>query len=96
VKPVIFDPDADAELAHALAGSPIPGDFRIAADDALAQIAAHPQLAVRVPRTTCRRYVLTRFPYSIVYRDDTTVIRVIAFPHHRQRPGYWKRGLRGS
>jgi len=38
-----------------------------------------------------RRYVLRRFPFSIVYRIEGSTIRVIAFAHGRRRPGYWRR-----
>ena len=38
-----------------------------------------------------RRWLLTRFPFAVVYRvaaDDS--IRVLAVAHHRRRPGYWQ------
>lgn len=37
-----------------------------------------------------RRYVLRRFPYSIVYRElGEDVIEVVAVAHDKRRPGYW-------
>lgn len=38
-----------------------------------------------------RRYVLRRFPFSLIYRERNGVIQVIARAHHRREPGYWKR-----
>ena len=32
---------------------------------------------------------LRSFPYSLVYRIHTPLIRVIAIAHHSRRPGYW-------
>jgi hypothetical protein len=38
-----------------------------------------------------RRYLLHRFPFSVVYLEREHSIEVIAVAHHRRRPGYWKR-----
>jgi toxin ParE1/3/4 len=37
-----------------------------------------------------RRYLLHRFPFSIVYFRRGDLIEVIAVAHHRRRPGYWR------
>ena len=36
-----------------------------------------------------RRYILHGFPYSIVYREVTGTVQVIAIAHHTRRPDYW-------
>ena len=38
-----------------------------------------------------RRYLLTRFPYSIYYRwePDHARVSIYALMHFSQRPGYW-------
>jgi plasmid stabilization system protein ParE len=38
-----------------------------------------------------RRFILRRFPISIVYRTEATVIYVLAVAHAKRRPGYWRR-----
>jgi len=38
-----------------------------------------------------RRFLLHRFPFSIVYRLKGDVIEVVAIAHAKRRPGYWKR-----
>lgn len=38
---------------------------------------------------TRRRYLLRRFPYSIIYQIAADELRVVAVAHHRRRPGYW-------
>ncbi len=40
-------------------------------------------------RSTRRRYILRRFPYSIIYQVTTEELRILAVAHHRRRPGYW-------
>ena len=37
-----------------------------------------------------RRFVLTRFPYSIVYRATEARTIVYAFAHAKRRPRYWR------
>jgi plasmid stabilization system protein ParE len=36
-----------------------------------------------------RRLPLRRFPYALIYRHDTEIIRVVAVAHRRRRPRYW-------
>ena len=42
-----------------------------------------------------RRYLLSRFPYSIYYRWETTVARIMIYAvmHTSRRPGYWRERL---
>jgi len=37
-----------------------------------------------------RRFVLRRFPFSIVYRVKSGHVEVLAVAHGRRRPGYWR------
>jgi len=37
-----------------------------------------------------RRYLLQRFPFSVVYRVEEHRILIVAVAHARRRPGYWK------
>jgi plasmid stabilization system protein ParE len=37
-----------------------------------------------------RRYLLHKFPFSVVYLEREDSVEVIAVAHHRRRPGYWK------
>jgi plasmid stabilization system protein ParE len=55
----------------------------------LALVKETPRLWPRFEAGT-RRYVLRRFPFSIIYRkfgEDT--IEVVAVAHDKRRPGYW-------
>lgn len=49
---------------------------------------ANPLLGA-VFRGTRRRYLLRRFPYSIIYQVAAEELRILAVAHHRRRPGYW-------
>ena len=37
-----------------------------------------------------RRFLLRRFPFSIVYRVMDDTIGIYALAHAKRRPGYWK------
>lgn len=37
-----------------------------------------------------RQFVLPNFPFSILYREQTGSVTVVAVAHHRRRPGYWR------
>ena len=42
-----------------------------------------------------RRFILSRFPYSIIYRKNNNSIFIIAVMHNSRKPGYWfDRGVR--
>jgi toxin ParE1/3/4 len=38
-----------------------------------------------------RRYVLARFPFSIVYIDEPESVTIVAVAHNKRKPGYWRR-----
>ena len=37
-----------------------------------------------------RRFVLRRFPFTIIFRAPPTGAEILAVAHGRRRPGYWK------
>lgn len=59
---------------------------------AVALIAEAPQRWPTGVRGT-RRFLLQRFPFSVVYRDLPAKIQVVAVAHGHRRPGYWKSRL---
>jgi toxin ParE1/3/4 len=40
-------------------------------------------------RAGTRRFVLPRFPHSLIYLDEPEAIVFVAVAHHRREPGYW-------
>ena len=41
-----------------------------------------------------RQWILPRLPYSVIYHESDDEVRIIAFAHHKRKPGYWKRRLK--
>lgn len=41
-----------------------------------------------------RRYLLHRFPYSLIYREKEATIQIVALAHHRRKPGYWSKRVK--
>jgi toxin ParE1/3/4 len=37
-----------------------------------------------------KRFVMRRFPYSIVVKEDRDAVVIVAVAHHAKRPGYWR------
>jgi len=73
-------------------------EFRSAIDEAMERLLKAPLAAspiVNVPASIgARRILVKRFPYSIVFIDHDEALWVIAFAHHRRRPGYWRERLK--
>jgi toxin ParE1/3/4 len=67
-------------------------DFIDALDDAFNRIAQSPRLWPSYLYGT-RRFVLQRFPFSVVYLDDPDVVNIVAVAHSKRKPGYWKNRL---
>jgi plasmid stabilization system protein ParE len=70
-------------------------DFRGAVEEAIARIVEYPEAWPPHEHGT-RRYVLRRFPYSIVYQTAGGMIRVVAVANARRQPGYWVDRLRDA
>jgi toxin ParE1/3/4 len=64
--------------------------------DFLNELYAAVEDIVRAPRRWpkylhgTRRFVMQRFPFSVVYLDDSELITIIAVAHGKRKPGYWK------
>jgi len=56
---------------------------------ALDLITQAPDRWPRGPEDT-RRILLRRFPFAVVYREEQSVIQVVAVAHGRRKPGYWR------
>src|SRR5258708_6741222 len=62
--------------------------FLLEIERAISFLDRYPRAAPRVGRV--RRFVLPRFPYSLIYRQPATgQIRILAVAHHKRRPRYW-------
>ena len=62
--------------------------FLLELDAAIANIAEGPRRWPRI-HGRFRRYLLHKFPFSVIYLERPDFIEVIAVAHHRRKPGYW-------
>ncbi|MCD6389407.1 MAG: type II toxin-antitoxin system RelE/ParE family toxin [Desulfobulbaceae bacterium] len=64
-------------------------------DDFLNELEAAYQAIVELPRTWprfqnhFRRFLFSRFPFSVIYRIDGYSIYVVAVMRNSRKPGYW-------
>jgi plasmid stabilization system protein ParE len=90
---VELKPEAERELEDAFEwylerSIPVAEAFIREAGSAFALIASAPTIWPRFEAGT-RRYVLRKFPYSVIYLDRPTKILVLAVAHQKRRPRYW-------
>ena len=90
---VLFEPAASGELNEAadfydLERLGLGTVFLDAVQAALLSVAENPK-AFPIEMGETRKRVVSRFPYSILYWFDGTVVHVSAIAHHSRRPGYW-------
>ncbi|QEL13203.1 hypothetical protein [Limnoglobus roseus] len=90
----IILPDAQDEIDNALANSTQPGELREAINAMWTTLLSQPTIAPRVRRSTCRRFIMQKYPYSAIYQEEADRLVVVAFPHHHQRSGYWRSRLK--
>jgi plasmid stabilization system protein ParE len=92
-----FHPEASTDFREAIAWyrsrSPALGtEFRVQVSENIRRIEGSPQRWPKYLYGT-RRFVLDRFPFSVIYLDDPDAITIIAVAHNKRRPGYWKSRL---
>lgn len=56
---------------------------------AIQRISAAPARYPRIEHGTCR-FLLRRFPFSVIYRAGAGEVEVVAVAHHKRRPSYWR------
>ncbi len=89
---------ASAELRAALAWyrerSPRAAEnLWLRVQDARRSILLFPHAAPLLGRRA-RRFILSGFPYDLIYSVRSEEIVILAFAHHSRRPGYWEDRLR--
>lgn len=92
--PVVFHELAEEELNEAAAyyaeARPGLGEaFLNEAHRAVEALSSSPLAGTVVDRDV-RWWLLSRFPYSILYRVRPDHIRVLAIAHQKRRPLYWR------
>ena len=93
MKAVSYFAEAEEEITAALLASRDAAEFRRAIDEALRDVANATVSHTRIARSPCRRCILTKYPYSVIYFEADDSVQVVAFPHHKRRTNYWKNRL---
>jgi plasmid stabilization system protein ParE len=88
--PYSFHPDAEAEFEHAASfyESRMEGlgrSFTAEIERAISLIRERPDVGSPV-WLTCRRVLVHRFPYSIIYKHDAGSVLIFTIAHQRRRP----------
>ena len=64
-------------------------------DDYITEIESAYEAIAELPQTWprfqkgFRRFLLTKFPFSVIYKETSSHIFVVAVMHNSRRPGYW-------
>lgn len=68
-------------------------------DDYLNELESSYQAIIELPDTwprfanKFRRFLLSKFPYSVVYRISGDTVFVVAVMHNSRKPGYWRKRI---
>jgi hypothetical protein len=95
---IIFDPEAQSEFLTAVkyyedCQRGLGRRFRDLVEYATKKISKAPFI-YRTLRAPFRRYLLPKFPYSIIYSIEPDHIRIIAVAHNKRKPEYWSKRVR--
>jgi plasmid stabilization system protein ParE len=63
-------------------------DFLDELDRVVRLVKTYPHMAIQI-ESDIRRFLFTRFPYSLIYGLDEDTIVVIAIAHQHRQPRYW-------
>jgi plasmid stabilization system protein ParE len=89
-----FHPEAEKELSEAREWYEVRSEvaaqaFALEIDHAIERILEAP-LRYAIGTRGERRFVLDRFPYTILYRVRADHVFITAIAHQSRRPGYWQ------
>ncbi|WP_419635032.1 type II toxin-antitoxin system RelE/ParE family toxin [Thiolapillus sp.] len=90
----VFHPAAEAEHLESVAyfESKRPGlgaSYLTEFEKTMGLVCESPQRYAVEMIPDVRRIRMSRFPYTILYRDVSGIVQVLAVAHHRRRPQYW-------
>lgn len=91
---VEFHPEAELELIEAASyyELQVPGlgeGFEVEVRRATDLLRQHPEIGPQLD-DELRRFVLNRFPYTLIYSVSSTVLHILVVAHQSRRPGYWR------
>lgn len=92
--PIIFHPEVKPEISHSFRwyqeqSLGLGNEFLQELEDSLHSIQSLPYAWPKMGQFH-RRFVMNRFPYSIVYQVyEESKIFIVAVMHNHRKPGYW-------
>lgn len=97
---LIYHPEAEAEVIEAARfyqtrGADLGIRFLDAVEEAVQSIRASPMMWPVVQGDVRRRRV-SRFPYSILYRQLAVELRILTVKHHSRDDEYWQHRVGGD
>ena len=97
---VVFHEAAANELGDAIAyyraiSRELSDQFRDEAERGVARISELPDAWPPMGQGL-RRYLMSRFPYGVVFRAQGSEIKIYAVMHLKRRPGYWRKRLKSQ
>lgn len=93
----LFHPEAKAEFGHAIeyyeeCEKNLGYDFAVEVYSAIERASSYPK-AWPIIEDEIRRTLVRRFPYGILYSEETENIFIVAVMHLHRDPDYWKNRL---
>ena len=91
----LLHPEAEQDLPQAAkfyqerGGSLLSQPFLAEFERSVRLLVRHPQLG-SLWRYGKRRFVMRRFPYSLIHIGGGEELRILAVAHQSRRPGYWR------
>lgn len=90
----IFHPDAVAEFNHAIeyyddCAENLGFDFATEVHSSIDRILAHPRAWTEI-EDNIRRYLVSRFPYGVLFSIEEDYIYILAIMNLHRDPEYWK------
>ena len=87
--PAAIDDVVEARAWYAERDERVAAAFSVEFEQAIARIGESPDRWPAYVEGT-RRYLLSRFPFFVVYRVHQDQVQVLAVAHGRRRPSYWR------
>ena len=89
-----FHPAAEAEYLESIAyyESKRPGlgaMYLAEFENIMELVCAKPHMYAIEKLPDIRRMRMKRFPFTVLYRESSRTVQVLAVAHHRRRPQYW-------
>ncbi len=90
---LVFHPDVELEISSSY--SWYQEQAKGLGDDYLTELESSYDAIRELPNTwpkfkkDFRRFLLSKFPFSVIYRSDGNKIYVVAIMHNSRKPGYW-------